>query len=257
MEPHHWSWRSWWRPPSARGLLFAAVVLVLTCGALAVVKPAGAAVTASVPDVPGPAVGWSSEPAGLVDPARIGGAAPVLAVVGASFAAGVGAAGPHMGWPYLLARLEGWRVIVSADPGAGFLNPGAHRLGPLARLVGRLDLARLNPSMVIVQGGYNDVGRSPAAVASQVAALFGSIRRSAPHARLGLVSVFSVGAGPTRTAVALDRTIIAAARKADPAVVVFDPLAERWVFPRIGDDLHPSPAGHAWIAARIEQDLRR
>jgi hypothetical protein len=95
MEPHRWSWRSWWRPPSARGLLLAAVVLVLTCGALAVVKPAGAAVMASVPDVPSPTVGRSSESAGLADPARVGGAAPVLAVVGGSFAAGVGAAAAH------------------------------------------------------------------------------------------------------------------------------------------------------------------
>jgi hypothetical protein len=68
MEHHRWSWRSWWRPPSARSLLFAAVVLVLTCGALAVVRPAGAAVMASVPDVPSAALGRSSELAGLADP---------------------------------------------------------------------------------------------------------------------------------------------------------------------------------------------
>jgi acyl-CoA thioesterase-1 len=240
------------RLPSARGTLLVTLVLVLAGGAvtvgMAVTRPSSAAVVPAGRHVPTAVVAAQARPAG---------AEPVLAVVGASFAAGVGAAGPHGGWPYLLGRAEGWRVVVSADPGAGFLNPGAHHLGPFSHLLGRLDLARLNPSMVIVQGGYNDVGRSPVAVTAQVASLFGSLRREAPHARLGLVSVFSVGAGPTRAAIAMDRTIVGAARAADRGILVFDPLGERWVFPRIRDGLHPSPAGHAWIAARLAQDLRR
>ncbi|MBN9098102.1 MULTISPECIES: SGNH/GDSL hydrolase family protein [unclassified Pseudonocardia] len=228
------------RLPPTRTALLVALVVVLAGGGLALVRPATAAV--AVPGHPVPTAAAAE---------------PVLAVIGASIAAGVGAAGPHGGWPYLLGRAEGWRVVVVADPGAGFINPGAHHLGPFSRLLGRLDLARLDPAMVIVQGGYNDVGRPPGAVASQVAALFGAIRRAAPHARLGLVSVFSTRAGPTPAAVALDRTIIGAARSADGAVVVFDPLGERWTFPRIRDGLHPTPSGHAWIAARIAQDLRR
>ena len=238
MKPYLWRGRSR-RLPSARGTLLVTLVLVLAGGAVTV----------------GTAVARPSSAVLVAD--RSAGSEPVLAVVGASFAAGVGAASPHGGWPYLLGRAEGWRVVVSADPGAGFVNPGAHHLGPFSHLLGRLDLARLNPSMVIVQGGYNDVGRSPVAVTAQVASLFGSLRREAPHARLGLVSDFSVGAGPTPAAIAMDRTIVAAARAADRGILVFDPLAEHWVFPRIRDGLHPSSAGHAWIAARIAQDLRR
>jgi hypothetical protein len=58
-------------------------------------------------------------------------------------------------------------------------------------------------------------------------------------------------------AIAMDRTIVAAARAADREILVVDPLTERWSFPRIRDDLHPSPASHAWIAACIAQDMRR
>ncbi len=58
-------------------------------------------------------------------------------------------------------------------------------------------------------------------------------------------------------AIAMDRTIVAAARAADRGILVFDPLAEHWVFARIRDGLHPSPAGHARIAARIAQHRRR
>lgn len=243
-----------WRPP-ARGILVIAVA-VSTLGAALMIDPAGVLVEGSAVQPKcvvvdrsaalGAAAGSHRAPAGM----------PLLAVIGASFAAGVGSDGPHEGWPYQVGRIEGWRVVVSADPGAGFVNPGIGHHGPFSRLAGRLGLARLNPSIVIVQGGYNDVGRPPAAVAAQVTALVDTIRRSAPRARLGLISVFSLRAGPTRTAVALDHTIIGAARRADPSVVVFDPLAEHWVFPRIADDLHPSPAGHVWIATRIAQGLR-
>jgi lysophospholipase L1-like esterase len=77
--------------------------------------------------------------------------------------------------------MMGWRFEVSADPGAGYVNPGAGHRGPFSRL---------------------------------------------------------------------------AARHADPNVEVFDPLAGYWHFPRIGDHLHPTDAGHRWIAERLAAGLR-
>ena len=55
---------------------------------------------------------------------RGGTARPLLAVVGASFSAGAGAGHPSDAWPEDLARIMHWRLIVSADPGAGYVNPG-------------------------------------------------------------------------------------------------------------------------------------
>jgi len=52
------------------------------------------------------------------------------------------------------------------------------------------------------------------------------------------------------------QAIVAAARHADPAVIVFDPITSHWHFPRIGDQLHPTPAGHEWIAHRLARGLR-
>ena len=59
--------------------------------------------------------------------------------------------------------------------------------------------------------------------------------------------------GPAR---ATDQAIVAAARHADRAVVVFDPIAGHWHFPRIRDHLHPTAAGHRWIAGRLAAGLR-
>jgi lysophospholipase L1-like esterase len=180
---------------------------------------------------------------------------PLLAVIGASFSVGVGAGSRQDSWAYRLARQQGWRIVVSADPGAGFVNTGSHHLGPLSRLANRLDLARLAPAVVIVQGGHNDVGRSEALVAARVRELVAGLRHAAPRARLAIISVFSNRRGPSRAARALNRVIVQAARTADPSVLVIDPLTEHWSFPRLADGLHPSAAGHSWIATRLAQEL--
>ena len=183
--------------------------------------------------------------------------APTLAVVGASVSAGIGASTPEQAWPADLGRLLGWRVVVSADPGAGFVSPGDHRLGPFDRLAGDLDLARLRPDLVIVQGGHDDMGQPQSLIARRVRQLIDTIHRQAPNARIGVLSVFTDQRGPTKTARETDVTIVAAARQADPSVLVFDPLAGNWQFPRIHDHLHPNSSGHQDIANRLASDLRR
>ena len=187
---------------------------------------------------------------------RGGTARPLLAVVGASFSAGVGAGHPGDAWPEDLARIMHWRLIVSADPGAGYVNPGAGHRGPFSRLAARLNLARAHPQTVIIQGGHDDAGLPLALIRQRVQSLIASIRRAAPGARLVLLTVFPRGNKPPGAVWATDQAIVAAARQADPAVLIFDPLAGHWHFPRIGDHLHPTPAGHRWIAERLAAGLR-
>jgi lysophospholipase L1-like esterase len=186
-------------------------------------------------------------------PARRSG--PLLAVVGASVAAGVGPGHPRNAWPADLARLLHGQVVVSADPGAGYVNPGAGHRGPFSRLASRLDLARLSPSVVIIQGGHDDIGRPLSLIRDRVVSLIGAIRREVPRARLAVLTVFARGSRPSGAAWATDRTIVAAARQADPGVLVFDPLAGHWQFPRIRDHLHPTAAGDWWIAERLAAGL--
>jgi acyl-CoA thioesterase I len=71
-----------------------------------------------------------------------------------------------------------------------------------------------------------------------------------------VLTVFPRGR-PDPAAIATDQAIVAAARHADPEVIVFDPIAGHWQFPRIGDHLHPTPAGHEWIARRLATAFRR
>jgi lysophospholipase L1-like esterase len=106
---------------------------------------------------------------------------PVVAVIGDDFAYGIGdnlrSAFPEQLGPYI-----GDRVVVSADTGAGYLNQGEDGFGPYSTLLANMDLPRLRPSIVIVQGGYNDAGSNPFAVAAEVVSLVGTIRQEAARA---------------------------------------------------------------------------
>jgi acyl-CoA thioesterase I len=187
---------------------------------------------------------------------RAGNLHPVLAVVGASFSAGVGARAAAQAWPADLGRMLHMRVEVSAVPGAGFITAGRGRRGPFAKLTGQLKLAQLRPAVVVIQGGHNDIGRPAAALSRSVRALVNSIRCQAPGTRVCVVSVFPTGNVPSRAALATDRVIVAAAREADPQVIVLDPITQHWHFPRMRDQLHPTAAGHQWIAAKVAGALR-
>lgn len=221
--------------------------LLAIAGALLIVLPPALSGSVAPPSVSTEAEAWFAGPPH----------APTLAVVGASVSAGIGAPTPEQAWPADLGRLLGWRVVVSADPGAGFVSTGDHGRGPFDRLAGDLDLARLRPDLVIVQGGHDDMGQPQSLIAQRVRELIDAIHQQAPDARIGVLSVFTDQRGPTKTARETDATIVAAARRADPSVLVFDPLAGDWRFPRIHDHLHPNSSGHQDIANRLASDLRR
>jgi acyl-CoA thioesterase I len=225
--------------------------LALAGGVLALVTASGgaaaAAVTLSTPS--GPQAAHAATVSAPAHPQK-----PLLAVVGASFSAGVGAGQPDRAWPEDLARIMHWRLALSADPGAGYLNPGAGDRGPFARLAARLHLARIDPDTIIIQGGHDDIGRPLPLIRTQVESLIATIHRECPRSRLAVLTVFPRGK-PNAATVATDQTIVAAARQADPAILVFDPITSHWQFPRIGDQLHPTPAGHEWIAHRLARGL--
>ena len=49
---------------------------------------------------------------------------------------------------------------------------------------------------------------------------------------------------------------MAAARAADPGVIIMDPLTGHWKFQHADDGLHPTAAGDAWIAGKVASILR-
>lgn len=188
---------------------------------------------------------------------HVAGKRPLVMVIGASFAAGVGAGGPAKAWPEDLARLMGWRLLVAADPGAGYLNPGSGHFGPFSRMLGRLALAKRRPRLVIVQGGHDDLGWWPAVEKQRVEELITTIETEAPGAHIAVLSVFSARERPRRRLWEIDRAVVQGATAADPGVVVFNPIASGWDYPRLPGHLHPNSKGYDWIARRLDHLLRK
>ena len=194
---------------------------------------------------------------------------PALAIIGASFTAGVGSGNPGKSWAADLAGLLHWNAVLYGDPGAGYVRAGVGRMGPVAAGIARLDLHALAPALVIVQAGHDDIGVPPRLEEQRVEQAVALIRAEAPHARIALLTVFTgrsgiaagrsgIAAGRARSAAAYrtDHAIVTAGRAADRNVIIIDPLAAGWTFPRSHDGLHPTASGSAWIARQVAGILR-
>jgi lysophospholipase L1-like esterase len=181
--------------------------------------------------------------------------APRLAIVGASFTAGVGPGHPRLAWSVLLARELRWDAVIYGVPGAGYIKPGLGHKGPMSAELGRAELAAYKPGLVIVQAGHDDMGLPVALEQQRVRQAVRLIRTQAPQARIALLTVFPGPRHPGQAA-RTDRAIVTAARSADPGVIIMDPLTGRWTFQRGRDGLHPTAAGDAWIAAKVASLLR-
>ena len=181
---------------------------------------------------------------------------PVVAIVGASITAGVGAADPAGSWAVLLARRLHWNAFVYGVPGAGYVHPGLGRKGPVAAEIARAHLRALRPALVIVQAGHDDMRVPPDLERQRVEQTVATIKAQAPRARIALITVF---AGRTRLPALYrtDQAIVAGGRAADPEVIIMDPLASGWRFPHAPDGLHPSSRGDTWIAGTVAGILRQ
>ena len=179
-----------------------------------------------------------------------------LAIVGASYTAGVGPGNPLLSWAVDLARKLRWDAVIDGVSGAGYVRTGNDGLGPMARMLTDERLTGLSPALVIVQAGYDDA-RVPVGIeGEQVRRTIELIRAEAPHARIGVVTVFTSPARPIPARFyRIDSAIVAAARAADPTAFIMDPLTGQWKYQHEDDGLHPTAAGDAWIARKAEAML--
>jgi acyl-CoA thioesterase I len=177
--------------------------------------------------------------------------APVMAVVGASYTAGIGPNNPELSWAVRLTRMMRWNGVVYGVPGAGYVRRGNGGRGPVARLLTAEGLGRLDPALVIVQAGHDDAGVPAELERSRVAAAIRLIRSADPGARIALLTTFARPGGDTPALRMTDDAIVDAGRAADPGVIVMDPLAGRWRYAHADDGLHPTAGGDAQIARRV------
>jgi len=178
---------------------------------------------------------------------------PTLAIVGASFTAGMGPDNPELSWAVVLARMLRWNAVIIGVPGAGYVAPGTGKRGPVQSMLSQERLRGLIPDVVIVQAGHDDVGQPAAGETRRVRAAVYLIRSAAPKARIALITVFPRDSRASSAALrAIDHVIVTAGKSADKKIIIMDPLTGHWKFAREHPGgLHPSAAGDAWIAHKV------
>jgi lysophospholipase L1-like esterase len=242
-------------PAAAVGIL----VVLLVTSAEATVGPPGA--PALRPQTAGLTQGNGRQAAPLtgceqrLQPAQRPGV-PVVVVVGASITAGVGAGDPAGSWAALLARRLHWNALVYGVPGAGYVRPGLGGQGPVAAEIARAHLRLLQPALVIVQAGHDDMSVPPDLERLRAEQAVARIKAEVPRARIALLTVFPGRSRPPAL-YRIDQAIVAGGTAADPQVIIMDPLASGWRFPHARDGLHPSPQGSVWIAGTVAEILRQ
>lgn len=175
--------------------------------------------------------------------------------LGDSYTAGFGAKPRTNGFAYLTsARLR----LVSryyAQGGTGFLDDGHTvdtRFAPFAKRLA--PVIADHPRVIVVQGGLNDVGEMLADIQAAANRVLAELRAGVPGVRLVVIGPFAPQAAPPE-ALATRDVLADVAQHA--GALFLDPIAGQWLNPTLvdPDGVHPTNAGHAAIAARLEAEL--
>jgi lysophospholipase L1-like esterase len=177
-------------------------------------------------------------------------------VLGDSYTSGWNGAGiGSRGWPAVVGANRSWKIVNLSVPGTGFMNPGWTN----QTIGSRVDATvRQKPQVVLVAGGHNDSRWSAAATSRAAVRTIARLHAALPNAAIVVIGpIWQNGSPPARCLILRD----ALRREAASIGALFiDPLAEHWFAGAshryVGrDGLHPTNAGHAWLASRILADL--
>ena len=144
-----------------------------------------------------------------------------------------------------------WKALNFGKRGTGYLNPG-RKSGVFSSRIDAVVLTR--PSVVIVQGSYND--KDPAAVEAAAAELFSTLRQRLPSAEVFAMSPVSRPKAGTAGLVAANTAAVRRAA-ADSGIKFIDArdfvTVDRAEFRK--DLTHPNADGHAMIGKRLAASL--
>lgn len=183
-------------------------------------------------------------------------------VFGDSWVYGSAAIKPSLGFAYLLADRLDVHTVVAGVRGSGYLKPGIDgpAYGPrIAALNPDLD-----PDLIIVEGSINDRHLYPTGYRAAVTKAWNALQAKYPKAQIVILGPAPQVLPVEQPTADIDVTLraLAAARKWP----YLSPIAEKWITPANYHDVidtsplarnHPSTAGHAYLADRVADDLRK
>lgn len=199
---------------------------------------------------------------------------PRCIILGDSFTEGTGASDVFRSYVNRLGLHMGWGdTWASGSGGTGYLATPAGFNPPRVTFRSRVttDVINQNPNIVIIAGGYNDYGTyTPGQVGTEAGLLFDAIINGLPNAEVIVIGPWSSKGGYQSGDSGESDAIKAQA--VSRGLYFIDPGGESWITGtgRVGattgvgnadtyissDGIHPSDAGHAYLAARLAGHLR-
>jgi lysophospholipase L1-like esterase len=181
-----------------------------------------------------------------------------VVIYGDSYTAAVNASSPRQGYARRASTHFGWKSTIIGAPGSGFTKPGVMRVGTYGERLQTLITGADGAQLIVIQGGLNDV--DPVATRAAASAFFGRLRAAEPHTPIVFFGPVDFKGHPTVSQQAIDRTLTAVT--ASLRVPYLSPIAENWIttadvrryFP--AHSVHPNDRGYAYLASRLESDLR-
>jgi lysophospholipase L1-like esterase len=231
----------------------AAIAVALVCG-LAAWRPRVAPSAPVAAPVASAAAAVAPAPLVLPEHARV-------LIFGDSWVYGQAASVPTLGFAYLLGDEEGWRTTVDGVRGSGYLKPGLGG-GPYGQRIAALRPS-LHPDLVIIEGSINDRRAPAAGYRGAVTKAWDELAHLYPNARMLILGPAPQILPVEKTTARIDADLadLAAAR----GWWYVSPIAEHWitrsnyavVIDTGAGKNHPSTAGHAYLAERLEEDLAK
>ena len=199
--------------------------------------------------------GASGDAASPTAPVHVVAGRPLVAFLGDSWTAGVGATG-RRGYAVRAAEQLGWGYANFGVGGSGYSVPGPHG----SRFAERVpQLAALHPDVVVVQGSLNERRSTEAALRPAAVSTLTRLRSALDPGTPVLVIGASYNPGtPDGTIEEINAAVSDAAAGAGLPFV--DPAAAGWTDPHDAglwsDTIHPDDRGHQVIADRLAPLLR-
>lgn len=166
----------------------------------------------------------------------------------------------------LTSAAFGWIPANRGRGGTGYLAPGPTGSPEHAPFTERVaEIVADAPEVVIVSGGNNDavLGTSDDELRAAVTATIAPLREALPDAAIYVVGPFWPDNVPPEAVLGVRQVVAQVA--AEVGVPFIDPLEDEWITGGIElgndadvigpDGIHPSAAGHAYIAERLVAEL--
>lgn len=186
---------------------------------------------------------------------------PVALWFGDSFTAGTGARSSGGAESCLTATALGYVCALDAEGGTGYLADGSVNSKTYSPLGKRLEATARQyqrPDLIVIDAGRNDDQFPVADVKAAASRYYDAMEKAYPGKPVVLIAPYFMGSRPD--AFTELRSWMRDQAKARDWVFV-DPIAEGWAQQWKGlvieDGVHPSPAGHKAIAAKVSAALEQ